>query len=219
MDRYQETFETWNKVASLYQEKFMDLDLYNATYDYICAAIPKENAKLLEIGCGPGNITQYLLSKRPDFTIHGIDIAPNMVALASKNNPNAHFEVMDSRQIGRLQTKFDGIIVGFCLPYLSQADSHALIADASRLLYEGGLLYISFVEGNPAQSGFQAGSSGNRCYFYYHSLEELQNNLAYTNFSDIKVFHIEYPKTATKNEIHMVLTAKKNFAVDSNINF
>jgi hypothetical protein len=29
MDRYKETFETWNKVASLYQDKFMELDLYN----------------------------------------------------------------------------------------------------------------------------------------------------------------------------------------------
>lgn len=32
MDRYTETFETWNKVASLYQDRFMDLDLCNDTY-------------------------------------------------------------------------------------------------------------------------------------------------------------------------------------------
>jgi len=28
MDNYQKTFETWNKVAELYRDKFMDLDLY-----------------------------------------------------------------------------------------------------------------------------------------------------------------------------------------------
>ena len=97
MDRYKETYETWNKVASLYQDKFMDLDLYNSTYDYICETIPKEKARLLDVGCGPGNITRYLLSKRPDFDIFGIDIAPNMVALAKKNNPSAGFAIMDSR--------------------------------------------------------------------------------------------------------------------------
>ena len=32
-NRYTETFETWNKVAALYQDKFMDLDLYNDTYE------------------------------------------------------------------------------------------------------------------------------------------------------------------------------------------
>lgn len=53
MDRYKETFETWNKLASLYQDKFMDLDLYNHTYDFICDSMTKRGAKLLEIGCGP----------------------------------------------------------------------------------------------------------------------------------------------------------------------
>jgi trans-aconitate methyltransferase len=120
MDKYKETFETWNKVASLYQDKFMDLNLYNDTYDFICNLITKDKAKLLEIGCGPGNITKYLLSKRPDFNIFGIDIAPNMIELAKKNNPTASFAIMDSRHISDLETKYDRIVCGFCLPYLSQ---------------------------------------------------------------------------------------------------
>ena len=86
MDKYKETFETWNKIALLYQEKFMDLDLYNDTYDFICNSILKVNSKILEIGCGPGNITKYLLCKRPDFDILGIDIADKMVELAKINN-------------------------------------------------------------------------------------------------------------------------------------
>lgn len=60
MDNYEETFETWNKVASLYQEKFMDLDLYDDTYETVCGSVSKDKAALLEIGCGPGNITKYL---------------------------------------------------------------------------------------------------------------------------------------------------------------
>jgi trans-aconitate methyltransferase len=103
MDRYKETFETWNKVASLYEDKFMDLDLYNDSYDFICNLITKDNAKLLEIGCGPGNITKYLLSKRPDFNIFGIDIAPNMIELAKKNNPAASFAMMDSSKFPTLK--------------------------------------------------------------------------------------------------------------------
>ena len=67
MDHYKETFETWNKLASRYQEKFMDLDLYNETYDFICDSIIRPNAKILDIGCGPGNVTKYLLSKRAGF--------------------------------------------------------------------------------------------------------------------------------------------------------
>lgn len=50
MDKYKVTFETWNKIASLYQDKFMNLDAYNDTYDFICNSITKTSAKILEIG-------------------------------------------------------------------------------------------------------------------------------------------------------------------------
>src|SRR5437016_8972835 len=109
MDTYKETFETWNKVASLYEDKFMYLDIYNETYDVFCNSISKDNPNILEIGCGPGNITKYLLSKREDFHIDGIDIAPNMIELAKKNNPTANFSVMDSRRINELDKFYDEI--------------------------------------------------------------------------------------------------------------
>lgn len=208
MDRYKESFETWNKVALLYQDKFMDLDLYNDTYDFICNSISKDKAKLLEIGCGPGNITKYLLSERPDFDIFGIDIAPNMIELAKKNNPSASFAIMDSRQIDEIKTKYDGIVCGFCLPYLSQTDSRKLITDCYKLLNENGLIYISFVEGDPNKSDFQVGSSGDRSYFYFHSLDDLKTQLIESEFTELKTFKVEYKKTETEIDIHTILTAR-----------
>lgn len=209
MDRYKETFDTWNKIASLYQDKFMDVSLYNDTYDFICSSIDKPKAKLLEIGCGPGNITKYLLSKRPDFEVFGIDIAPNMVELARQNNPTAQFAVMDSRQIRNLETKYDGIIAGFCLPYLSQAERNELIVNAYDLLNDNGLVYLSFVEGDPGKSGFKSGSGG-RVYFYYHTLNDIQSQLDRCKFGEIKTFKLKYNISATDFEIHTILIAKKN---------
>lgn len=205
-EAYKETFATWNKLASLYQEKFMDLDIYNESYDLICSSITKKKAKILELGCGPGNITKYLLSKRPDFVIHGTDIAPNMIELAKKNNPGASFAVMDSRNIRELQTKFDGIVCGFCLPYLSHSDGKKLISDAADLLVDNGLIYLSFVEGAPAGSGFKTASNGNRAYFYYYDLGELKAQLMDNRFGEIKVFKVEY---GPAKEIHTILTARK----------
>lgn len=210
MDRNKETFETWNKVASLYQDKFMDLDLYNEGYDFICNSIMKENAKILDIGCGPGNITKYLLSKRPDFNILGIDFAPNMIELAIRNIPNASFAVMDSRKIAELETRYDGIICGFCIPYLSSVECETLISDAYNLLNEAGLLYISFVEGDPKESGFKAGSTGDRTYFYYHELDKLKEQLIAKSFEELKVFKVKYIKSESEQEFHTILTARKN---------
>lgn len=210
MDRNKETFETWNKVASLYQDKFMDLDLYNEGYDFICNSIMKRNAKILDIGCGPGNITKYLLSKRPDFNILGIDFAPNMVELAIRNIPNASFAVMDSRKIAELETKYDGIVCGFCIPYLSSVECETLISDAYNLLNAAGLLYISFVEGDPSDSGFKAGSTGDRTYFNYHELNKLNELLHANSFEKQKVFNVNYIKSETEQELHTIITTRKN---------
>lgn len=215
MDIYKETFETWNKVASLYQDKFMDLDLYNDTYDFICNSIRKDKAKLLDIGCGPGNITKYLLSKRSDFDIFGIDIAPNMIELAKRNNTTARFSIMDSRQIDAIKTKFDGIICGFCLPYLSQTDGQKLIADCSNLLNENGLIYISFVEGNPNKSTFQVNSIGDRLYFNFYNLHDIENMLDKNKFEDLHVFKVVYK--LSEPQIHTIITAKKRSSTPEKI--
>jgi len=209
MDRYKETIETWNKLAVLYQDRFMDLHLYDDAYDFICNAITRQHAKILEIGCGPGNITRYLLTKRPDFDILGIDVAPNMIALAGKNNPTASFAIMDSRNIEEIKTKFDGIVCGFCLPYLSPADSRKLISDAFHLLQENGLIYLSFVEGDPGKSDYQVSSSGDRVFFYYHDLNELKELLKECQFDSLHVVKVEYKKSETEIDIHTILTGRK----------
>ncbi len=187
----------------------MGLKLYNDTYDLICNVVIKNKATILEIGCGSGNITRYLLSKRPDFNIFGIDISPNMIELAKINNPKANFAVMDSRNISEIETKYDAIVCGFCLPYLSETDSQKLIFEANYLLNNSGFLYLSFVEGDPNKSGFQAGSTGNRSYFYYHNLDQLKAQLLQNSFEDLKIFKVEYKKSEKEQDIHTIITAKK----------
>lgn len=209
MDKYKETSTTFNNVASLYQDKFMDLDLYNETYDHIISSIDKPDAKLLEIGCGPGNISKYLLSKRPDYDIFGIDVAPNMIALAKLNNPSAKFAVMDTREIEKLDAKYDGIIAGFCLPYLSQTESNNLISSSYKMLNNNGLLYVSFVEGDPEKSEFKQ-STGGRVFFNFHNLDKIKAQLKLAKFNEINVFKVNYKASESQFDIHTIVTAKKN---------
>lgn len=208
LDNYKETFDTWNKLAKLYEDKFMYLDIYNESYDFFCKELFKESPEILELGCGPGNITKYMLTKRPDFKLLATDISPNMVALAKANNPAAQVAVMDSRAIDQLNTKFDAIVCGFCIPYLSPTDCEKLIQDSTRILEPNGILYISFVEGLPEQSGFQSGSSGDRVYFYFHTLETLIACLTRNNFETIKLFKVAYQKTEQTTDYHTILIAK-----------
>lgn len=209
MDRYQETFETWNKLASLYQSKFMDLDLYNESYDLFCAAIEKVNAKILDLGCGPGNITKHLISKRPDFVLHGVDVAPQMVELAKINNPTATFEVLDARNLHQLKTKFDAIACGFALPYLSERDCNKLFSDCYNTLHPNGLLYLSFVDGDPAKSDFKTANTIGRAYFYYHELTDILKQLKENNFDEFATLNVTYRRSETETEIHCIVMARK----------
>jgi ubiquinone/menaquinone biosynthesis C-methylase UbiE len=209
MDRYKITFETWDKVANLYEEKFMNVDLYNDSYDIFCGLIKKSNADIFEIGCGPGNITKYLLSARPDFNIVAIDVSPNMINLAKINNPTVHFNVMDCRRINTITEKFDAIICGFCIPYLSAKDSASLIKESSRLLNNDGLLYFSTIKGDYGQSRFEAGSTGNCSYVYYYNEDYFQKELDSNDFRLVHLLEKIFTKSNGTNEINQIFIAQK----------
>ena len=208
MDKYKETFETWNKIADIYQDKFMDLNLYDETYDFFCNILNENQITIFEIGCGPGNITKYLLSKNNTLKITGIDIAPKMIELAKSNNPSANFKVMDTRKLDEVNEKFDAIMCGFCLPYLSKTDSSKLLYDAAKILAKDGILYLSFVQGSSSKSGYISGSTGHRTYFYYHSIGDIKKQLLKNHFEIVKSFEVKYPKAA-EIEIHNIIIAKK----------
>ena len=210
MDPNKETAATWNKLADLYEEKFMDFTIYNESYDFVCNTLSVNQTSILEVGCGPGMITHYLLSKRPDLNILGTDVAPNMVKLAQKNNPAASFEVLDCRKITSLNQTFDAVLSGFCLPYLSTEDTVRFISDSAKILRGDGLLYLSFVPGNTEQSGYQTGSSGNSLYFHYHPEESIRSAILENGLTVSKQFEIHYPLANNETQIHTIICATKS---------
>lgn len=210
MDRYQKTFETWDKLASSYQDRFMDLDLYNDTYDRFCTLVEKQDASVFEIGCGPGNITRYLLHKRPDFTIKATDIAPSMLALTKKNNPAVEVALMDCREIDKVKETYDGIVCGFCMPYLSKEDSLKFIKDCSVLLQTDGVLYFSAIEGDYNTSDYETSGDGQyKVFVYYHEAHYLKQGLEENGFTLADLVRKPYTKADGTASVHMIFIARK----------
>lgn len=212
IDKTKNAIDIFDQYAIEYQNKFMDMDLYHDTFDLFCEAIKKENADVLEIACGPGNITKYLLKKRRGFKILGIDLSAMMIELAKINNPAAEFQKMDCRDVSSIDGKFDAIICGFCLPYLSKEESFKLISDVSGLLNQGGIFYLSTMEDDYSKSGFKAPSSGGtqEMYIHYHEADYLTDALSGNGFNIIKLQRKDYPEengTTTKDLI--IITKKK----------
>lgn len=210
MEHYKTSIDAFNKLASGYQERFMDLDLYNDSYDRFIELINKNDAKILDVGCGPGNISRYLLSKEPNYKILGIDMAPNMIELAKKNNPSAEFKILDCLKLNELNKKFDGIICGFCMPYLSKEDCWKLIAQSATALNENGILYLSVIEDDPAKSGFEMSSNGEaKAYVYYHEEKYLTNCIRENLFKISDTIHIPYQKHDGIIQTHLIFISKR----------
>lgn len=171
----------FNTHAKLYQQKYMSVELYSESLNFFCDTI-SQHAEILELGCGPGNVTKYLLEKRADLNIFATDLAESMIKLAKVNNPMADFAVMDCRKISSLNKKYDAIMCGFCLPYLAKEEVKQLIADASQLLKPKGVLYLSTMEDDYSKSSLTAGSTGDKLFMYYHEETYLSEFLEENNF-------------------------------------
>ena len=215
MDATKTAIKIFDKHAIEYQNKFMDLDLYHDSFNLFCDSIKKENAEILEIACGPGNITKFLLKKRPDLKILGIDLAPKMIELAKSNNPTANFKIMNAKDIEKVNQKFDGVMCGFCLPYLSKEESFKLISDVSNLLNPNGIFYLSTMENDYEKSGFKKPSSGGEeeLFIYYHQADYLTKSLKENGFEIINLTRQEYPNSEVETTIDLLILAGKTMAL------
>ncbi len=208
MDKTKIAVNIFNKYASEYQTKFMDVNLYSESLDLFCIDL-KENASVLELACGPGNITKYLLDKRPDLKILGTDLAPKMIALAKQNNPSAEFKIMDCRNISVLEKKFDAIMCGFCFPYLNKDEASKLIYDSSKLLKGNGLIYISTMEDDHENSGFKKGSYGDEIFMHYYLADDIAEVLKKNNFKTIDLSRKESTAADGTKVTDLIILAQK----------
>jgi cyclopropane fatty-acyl-phospholipid synthase-like methyltransferase len=183
MDRSTQAVSVFNNRAELYQLKFMDVSLYKPSLDIFCQSLKNLKPSVLEVACGPGNITRYLLSVKPEMRILGIDLAPEMIRLAIDNNPGAEFQIQDAREIQNLPGPYDGIVSGFCFPYFSREEVESWIQKAAVLLSPGGLLYISTMEDDYQKSGPERSSAGDEVYMHYHEESHLNQCLKDQNLS------------------------------------
>ena len=204
------TAKVFSKYAKVYEDKFMEVTLFHDIYNRFLELLPKDDSAILDIGCGPGNITKYLLDNRPELNVLGIDIADEMLQLAKENNPSANFKLMDCNSIHNIKTSFDGIMSGFCLPYLSKEEVSIFIKSSYQLLNANGILYISTMEDSYENSKYIGPSSGENeaIYTYYYPEDYLKNVLLENGFKISEIVH----KKQLNNNIEatdVVLIAQK----------
>ncbi|MBU6341149.1 MAG: methyltransferase domain-containing protein [Bacteroidetes bacterium] len=210
MDYAHEAAQVFDKHAAWYEKKFMDQSKYQPGFDLFAQHLPA-NAAVLELACGPGNTCQATRNKRPDLAWLGIDLAPNMVDLAKKNNPDAQFQCMDIRDVRKLDQKFQGVMGAFCLPYLDKMAVEQLISDLCPLLLPNAYLYWSTMEDNYACSGYEYTSDkSDRICMHYYLEQDLKIMLEKCGIEIIHSSRLPYQKRDGTDGDELILIARKN---------
>ena len=155
----------------------MDVSLYAEGLEIFCETLSPKSPQVLELACGPGNVTRFLLNCRHDLQITGTDLSENMIALAKANNPEGNFFVLDCRNLKEIKKKFDGVVCAFAFPYLNKSEVEQLIRDVSELLSEGGHFYLSTMTGNYEDSAYRTGSTGDVIFMHYYTPEYIKAEL------------------------------------------
>lgn len=211
MNNRKSAVDLFDSLAQVYADKFMDMDLYDKALNVFCKTVEKKNPEILELACGPGNITRYIQNKRPDFNILATDLAPNMLEIAKKNVPTAQFLLLDSRKLNTLHKKFDAIVCGFVLPYLPKEEALTLLDEACAMLCSGGVIYISTMEDDYEKSDWVTSSSGKgpATFTWYHEGEYLVNVLTKNGLTIEYLNRQTFPGDEESTKRDLIIIARK----------
>lgn len=119
MNKNKLAIDTYNKIANIYTNKYFE-DLVDSPFiDKFLSLLPKAS-KVLDIGCGPGNFTKYMLDK--GFDVEGIDLSENMLKIAHHKVPEGKFAMMDMRDLEQGSESFEGLLVAYALIHIPSED-------------------------------------------------------------------------------------------------
>lgn len=122
--RFQAIKEHFEKEAALFDQFFFKvMPRYEEMLQALIAALPfdkKDKLRIVDLGCGTGNLTEKLIQVYPGASITCIDLAENMLKMAKsklKDHPNIRFWLGDVRRFD-YQENYDLIVASMVLHHV-----------------------------------------------------------------------------------------------------
>ena len=105
-------FKGFSEIAEIYDLLFEDID-YGEWAVYISKILnfaPIPVRRVLEVGCGTGNLTRELV--RLGYEVVGVDVSEGMLAVARRKVPGVRFVRADVRELA-LGEEYDAVVSTF----------------------------------------------------------------------------------------------------------
>lgn len=177
--------DTYNKIADDYAR-----DHENDTWDddflnFFCEAL-FQDAKVLDLGCGPGVETKKLSLR--GFDMQGFDISESLLKIAREKLPPATYVKGDMlRGLPYDESSFDGVFAKASLLHVPKESIEIVLKEILRILKPGGVLHIAVKQGDDEKEitendyGYEY-----KRFFSYWRPEELQKLFQQHNLKVLK---------------------------------
>lgn len=186
---------TYENIADEYAEEYIN-DFSNTPYiDKFLALLPP-GAKVLDVGSGPGQFSDYV--HRKGFIVEGVDMSPAMLKIAREKFPETTFSEMDMRSLNFQENSFDGLLVAYSLIHIPSAEIASTLNEFQRVLKNGGYILVIAQKGETDQVIDEPLKAGERIFVNFFNLEQLKQYLADANF---EVVEAEEVKSSDPNSL------------------
>jgi ubiquinone/menaquinone biosynthesis C-methylase UbiE len=212
MQEQKDIIDCYDKTAENYAGKFID-ELSHKHLDRILlnsfASENRDNGKLIDLGCGPGQTTKYL-SDCGLKDILGIDISSKMITVAKNINPSLNFETADILSLKYSDRVFGSAIAFYSIVHFDYLQVKTAFKEIKRVLTDNGQFLFSFHIGDNVVHLDDFLDHQVNIDFYYFETNKIIDLLTEIGFEIIDIIEREPYKNAEYSSKRAYIWTKKN---------
>jgi ubiquinone/menaquinone biosynthesis C-methylase UbiE len=144
--------------------------------DFLIAWARGIGGRIIDVGCGPGQWTDFL--RREGIDIEGVDPTAAFIADAARRYPRARYRVGRAERLGVRDESLGGVLAWFSLIHMPPETIDEPLAEFARCIAPGGGLLIGFFDGSAGEPFDHAVTTA-----YTWSAEALAERLEHAGFT------------------------------------
>ncbi len=180
--------DTYDKVAESYFERLGD-ELIDKPFDVWLlerVASLAGSDPIVDVGCGPGHIAAFLADT--GARVSGVDLSPQMVAVASREFPDLDFSVGNLFGLLKPRTSsgWGAVVAWYSLVHLAGSELAPAVAALARTLVPGGVLAVAVHGGDEVRRITELVGEQVELDFVLHDQADLLAAFAAAGLTDVE---------------------------------
>lgn len=182
--------QAYGSVAELYIELFgTRQQVHPDDLAFIGRHLAGRPGTVLDLGCGPGHITDYLRSLGADAT--GIDMVPEFIAHARAAHPGGSYQLGSMENLAVADRSIAGILAWGSLIHLPPDDLDGQLAEFRRVMAPAGRLVLGLFVGDEVEAFDHKVVTA-----YRWPVDEFSERLARAGFAEVE--RLQRPSEGTQ---------------------